>query len=255
MKGYHLNVRRWAAFSPAIAHPQDWQAWARGDDARLPETPHKPELPTVPPLLRRRLSGIGKAALWVAYQVLDDDTHPAATVFCSRHGEVDRTVTMLQSLAVGDQPSPAAFSLSVHNAIGGIYSIAGKVTSPITALSAGEDSIFAALLEAYAVLASGTQDGEVLCVVYDDPLPAPLADDSVTAPEVQALALLVSLEPSPEAIPLVFSLSANTEHLSSQNICDQFLRFLLNERSQQICLGVDHRRWLWSKGQVGEAEF
>lgn len=253
MKDYHLIVRGWAAFSPALASSQDWQAWACGDEVPLPEIPYKPELPMVPAMLRRRLSGIGKAALWTAYQLIDADTAMTATIFCSRHGEVNRTVGMLQNLAADQPLSPASFSLSVHNAIGGIYSIASKITTSITALSAGEDGICATLLEAYAVLSSADEGAEVLCVVYDDPLPAPFASGQSAPSAVQALALRVSLQSGSDAIPLSLTLSASQERLASERVTDQFLRFLLNERSEEICLGIDYRQWRWRKDQMGQA--
>ncbi|MEX2366471.1 MAG: beta-ketoacyl synthase chain length factor, partial [Pseudohongiellaceae bacterium] len=132
MSRYHLNIVRWSALSATRAQQGDWVAWAQGGRADEPDAPVKVDLPQVPAMLRRRLTAMGKRALWCAYQVLDPDVRPIATVFSSQHGEVEQTLKLLTDLASGQSLSPTGFSLSVHNAIGGIYSMAGKETGFIT---------------------------------------------------------------------------------------------------------------------------
>src|SRR5580658_10067559 len=77
--------------------------------------------PAVPVLLRRRITPIGQAVLRAAWSL--PGLERARFVFASRHGEFNRTLTMLEAMADDEGPSPADFSLSVHNALPGLLSI------------------------------------------------------------------------------------------------------------------------------------
>ena len=79
--------------------------------------------------------------------------HPVRVVYASQHGELARTLGIMESLRpeCPDGPSPASFALSVLNSTPGIYSIARRDHSPALALSAGEASCWYGLLEAAQV--------------------------------------------------------------------------------------------------------
>lgn len=129
---------------------------------------------SVKPMLLRRLSPLGRTALWCAEQATGDEKlSDCACVFASQHGEVARTTDILRAYYQTGEVSPTSFSLSVHNAISGIYSIANGIHGNITAIAAGEDSLMMALLESSAILRSATV-GHVLCVAYDQPVPGEL---------------------------------------------------------------------------------
>ncbi len=254
MESFHITISDWAAFSPSRMQREEWLAWADDDHRVASDASYKPDLPWVNAMLRRRLSPMGRAALWTAGQLLDEQRpEPIATVFASRHGEVGRTVKLLRELAVQAPLSPASFSLSVHNAIGGIHSIANKVFSPVTAISAGPDTVCAALLEAYTQLRNSPEaGGEVLCVFYDDPLPTPLEKFDQTPGEVQALAVRVGLADVGTGIPLAFSLVPAPEEASQAktDTCahsDKFLQFLLRDDMKTLDLAADQRFWQWRK--------
>ena len=135
-------------------------------------------------MLRRRVNALGRAALHPAYECLSQGQPDAATqpdvpagrmalpmVFASRHGDTARAFDMLTELA-GDQPlSPTAFGLSVHNAVGAMFSIDRADTSNLQAIAAGRDTVESAVVEACGLLADGAS--EVLLVCYDAPLPEP----------------------------------------------------------------------------------
>jgi len=257
MDSFQITISDWAAFSPRRMQRDEWLAWAGEQQGGAPETDYKPDLPWVSAMLRRRLSPMGRAALWAAGQLLDDQrSEPIATVFASRHGEVGRTVKLLRELAVQAPLSPASFSLSVHNAIGGIHSIANKVFSPVTAISAGPDTVCAALLEAYTQLRSSPQaGGEVLCVFYDDPLPEPLEGFDQTPGEVQALAVRVGLADVTNGISLAFSLVPTTDDAGQAEAdtrahSDRFLQFLLRDDMEALDLAADGRFWKWRKQEL-----
>src|SRR5206468_1426631 len=130
----------------------------------------EPALDEMPAMIRRRVERLGRVALQAVYRV-QGDTPPCPVVLASRRGDVRRSVQLLSQLAAGETLSPAAFSMSVHNAIGALYSIATKQIGPYTAIAAGEETVEAAFIEALGQLADG--EAAVLIVHYDEPLPPP----------------------------------------------------------------------------------
>lgn len=131
--------------------------------------PPKDALKAVPTMLRRRFNGHGKAiaATALATGVVQSAD---AIVYASQHGDIERTTEILQAMASGEAVSPTSFSLSVHNAIPGLLSIALKNHAPITSLAAGEEPLLPVLLEAAGLLAEGHQT--VLCLLGDPTLPS-----------------------------------------------------------------------------------
>ena len=92
-------------------------------------------------------------------------------VFVSRHGETPRTLDILSDLA-NDQPlSPTQFSLSVHNAVIGLWSILRNETSEMTALAAAGDGLEHGMLEAAALLNEGAP-AVLLVITEEQPPPA-----------------------------------------------------------------------------------
>ncbi|GGY23016.1 beta-ketoacyl synthase chain length factor [Paludibacterium paludis] len=147
---------------------EDWAAWP---PASLPEDSAAPPLPHVPPLQRRRISALGKAALHVAFELDRIPVDNAPLIFTSRHGDLSRSITLLDQLTQGSDLSPTQFGLSVHNAIGALFSILNGDKGHYTAISAGEETAEHALCEASALLDDGAP--AVRLIVYDAPMPAP----------------------------------------------------------------------------------
>jgi len=163
-----FSLDRWAAWAPGLPDAEAWQAWLAAPRP-LPDE-GLPALAEMPAMMRRRLERLGRIALQAAYWG-QDDAAPCPIVFASRHGDSVRTVALLRQLAAEDGLSPTAFSLSVHNAIGALFSIARQDPTSYTAVALGEETAEAAFTEALGLLA----DGEpcVLVVCYDEPLPEP----------------------------------------------------------------------------------
>ncbi len=111
------------------------------------ETP-KPDVSFVPPLERRRLTGVERAALAVAWQVRPPEGAELPVVFASRWGEIGVTAKLMRQFHEGGEMSPAGFSASVHNAAPGAFSLLTKNHAPYTALAARARSLEAGLLEA-----------------------------------------------------------------------------------------------------------
>jgi hypothetical protein len=182
-----FSVAAHAAWAPGRETPAAWLAWAEGatdpaiNDSGAPE----PGLPAMPAMLRRRASPAGKMALQAAYATYpassasgsagqsEGETTPALqdipAIFCSRHGECGRSADLLIDLARQVPLSPTAFSLSVHNATGGLFSIARHDHANSLALAAGHSTVEHAVIEACSLLADGAP--AVLLVAADGPLP------------------------------------------------------------------------------------
>ncbi|GAB3092178.1 beta-ketoacyl synthase chain length factor [Aestuariicella hydrocarbonica] len=187
MSSLTISVTAWSAWAPGLNTPEHWQQWAAGQRAIGGE--EKPSVAEIPAMLRRRLSPLGKMALATAMPLLASRADTPC-VLVSRHGDLTRTLGLLNDLAHQQELSPTHFSLSVHNAIGGLLSITRKDPSNVTALACGLEDVSTGLMEAQAILqeqASLRQRGllptgndesrepatnEVLCVIYDEPVPA-----------------------------------------------------------------------------------
>lgn len=150
----------------------------------------KPQLGRVPPMQRRRLGSLARVVFHVLEQCMMP-VHDETVIFSSRMGEIQRTQGILEAMA-SDQPvSPAAFSLSVHNAIAGQWSLVHGIRKPLLALAPPSGSPVPALLEAYGHLV-GTRETGVTVVCYDEKLPA-FYDPFIsgpTAPTAVALRLV-----------------------------------------------------------------
>jgi len=156
-----------------------------------------PDVSWVEPLQRRRLSPLARAFFHCANRVAPEGD--ARVVFASRHGEAERTLTILQDLAAGAEVSPTLFSMSVHNAVPGLWSILKGNRASTCAVAAGPETFGCGLLEALACFRADPSS-PVLYVYGDDRLPEPWAD-LVPRGELHAVALLVG-EPAARRLTL-----------------------------------------------------
>lgn len=90
-----LGVQRWNAWLPGIQGEAACRAWARGELS--PDADAAPDVSCVPPLLRRRLSPVGRAAAAVLWDLLEPDSQ-VPLVFCSRHGDQAKTLQLLAAV-------------------------------------------------------------------------------------------------------------------------------------------------------------
>lgn len=160
------KLQSWNALAPGLDNHSAWREWLSHPSPLPAELPKIP-LKQIPPMLRRRFTELGKCAVGAALPILDDiECIPG--VFASRHGDTALTLSLLEGIAEQEPMSPTGFSLAVHNAVSGLLSIARKDVSEVTAIAATENLIPLAILEAVTQL----QDREqVLCLIYDVPLP------------------------------------------------------------------------------------
>ena len=241
-EGFYFSVASSAAWAPQIETRDEWLAWAF--DNRVIGGRSAPSIRPMPSILRRRAGFLAKMALEVAYQCLGPRTD-IPTVFSSRHGEASRSADLLSDLAAGVPLSPTSFSLSVHNAAGGLFSIARGDRAPNMALAASASSVEHAVIEACGLISEGAP--EVLLVVYDCPLP-PLYSDFEDCDE-QPYAWAWLIEPAADEV-------LSLRWKPGLEVCPfqvkrtppglEVLRFYLRKDStlERVC---DKRRWLWSR--------
>lgn len=160
----------------------DWKAWT-------PAQNDAPDVSVIPAMLRRRLSPLGRVALSVIMPLAQ--THGAMPlVYISRHGDLNRTLGLLEDMAKSEPLSPTAFSLSVHNATAGLFSIQQGLTSNITAISGGAQELVPALLESLGLC--NAQTPQVLCVFCDEPTPDIYQHQADQPAHAYAVALILS---------------------------------------------------------------
>jgi len=225
-------LQKWAVWPPL-------QADAEQDLARQGEL-----LASVPKMLKRRLSPLAKIVFCAANQCIDEHTI-IPTVFSSAHGELGKSFAMMEMLEAGEEISPTAFSLSVHNAIAGLFSIAWQNKLQSTVVAPGEEGLAAAFIEALGLLQEGAE--QVLLVFYDEPMLDfyPFAPFKLSADESCALALRIAK--SGEGQALRMSLLPLTGNDGEQPVqLPAFIRFLSDPQAQ-LTLKTPQHRWRWEK--------
>jgi hypothetical protein len=230
-----------AAWAPGLETREAWLAWAN-HGFRI-DGSSEPPVRSMPAMQRRRAGMLGKMALQVAYDCLGERTH-VPTVFCSRHGEVSRSVELLGELAKGEPLSPMSFGLSVHNAAGGLFSIARGDQANNVALSARRNSVEHGVIEACGLLADGEQG--VLLVAYDRPLPPVYAHYQDCDEQPYAWAWLIG-PPRQDFVSLAWSTSecASSDAAETSYELD-ILRFHLRG-DQELQRRCGERVWQWSR--------
>ena len=229
-----FSVVDWVAWQPGVLSREQWRNWQ--SQGQIQKSAELPDFKVIPPLLRRRLSLFGR----VTFSLMDRliDTHGAMPiVHVSQHGEVHRTIRILDEIATGNSVSPTDFSLSVHNSVVGMLSIHRGIKEGITAIAAGAESLVPVLLEAGGLLAEDHES--VLCVVSDEPVPERYAHYA----------------PRP-AIPFVVAFVVGSGHQYSlyqqgddalcKDDCPQALAFMRYVLSPEKELRLTHNRSGWA---------
>ncbi len=161
-----FGIRSIGAWSVDFQQLADWQQWPtpQSNDNQLTTAP---KLAQVPAMQRRRYSRLTKMQLEVAFQC--EAPTNCRTIFASRHGELNRTVALLQDIVQKQPISPIGFSQSVHNTASGIFSILTNNNAASTSIAAAENALEQALIEAYGQLSE--DPAELLLVYGDEPVP------------------------------------------------------------------------------------
>jgi len=174
----------------------------------------KPALKTVPAMQRRRLGPLARVAFHVLGQCVDTSKQEPV-VFSSLMGEIQRTQRILGSIASDEAVSPTAFSLSVHNAISGQWSMIHDIRAPMVALSPIQGNCVPALLEAAGILQEQTHPA-VNVIFYEEDYPsfyAPFLEGAI-APAALALRLVTEDRAGSDTLRLSVNLAAHLKNCS-----------------------------------------
>jgi hypothetical protein len=163
---FNFQIEAWAAIAPGLESQGDWQRWLQKPDV-IDEPMGKVSLNQFPAMLRRRFGALGKCAMGAALPIVEPD-EAIPSIFASRYGDMALTLTLLEDIARNEPMSPTGFSLAVHNAVSGLFTIGRNDTSAVTSIAAMEGLMLQTLFEAIGQLQNVNK---VLCVVYDVPLP------------------------------------------------------------------------------------
>ncbi|WP_308447380.1 beta-ketoacyl synthase chain length factor [Parachitinimonas caeni] len=236
-------ISNWAAWAPGLTDQAAWQHWLRHPSQPEAEA-GQPTLSEMPAMMRRRVERLGRIALQASYWGLAEQPS-CPVVFASRFGDISRSVDLLQQLAQGETLSPTAFSMSVHNAIGALFSIARADPTSYTAIAAGEETVEAAFTEAIGQLADGAE--AVLVVYYDEPLPAPHQHFLPNLPDNFPRAWACRLEHAASGgISLECAPHTDATPPASRTADIEILHFLLSESTAHLHI-AGKRQWRWQK--------
>lgn len=237
----HFNIEHWQAWAPGIQSPDDWARWSAAPGIP-PVSTVQPALAFLPALQRRRLSRLARMTFAVAWPLAEGQSG-LPLVFVSRHGDTQRTFALLGDLAQQEPLSPTQFSLSVHNASIGLWSILRGDTSEMTAVAGEGDGLEHGLLEAGLLLQGGAP--AVLLVIAEDTPPSAYAPWIHDVPFPYALGLL--LTPGHDwqlsLSPCAADPSLHSEWPHALNL----LRALSGQpaQRQQVQQQWKTRRWSW----------
>ncbi len=236
-------IDRWSAWAPGLSDIAAWESWLSRPYPL--QSGGVPALSEMPAMMRRRVERLGRVALQAAYTCQEGPAE-SPIVFASRYGDLSRSVELLTQLAQSTPLSPTSFSLSVHNAIGALYSIARGDTGGYSAVASGPETVEAAFVEACGLLADGAKD--VLVVVYDEPIPTPWQRFAEYADFPRAFACRVRPAEGTSGVRLSCHAKPDTEQSSTEALPPDLaaLRFLVSD-VERYEHRVGHRCWQWQR--------
>ncbi len=239
-----VEVEGWAAWAPGLEDETSWRSWCA--NPKELEREGKADVSFLPAMLRRRCGPLARIMLNAAFRCCDQERRgEAASVFASRHGNINESIEMLEHLTRQRNLSPTRFSHSVHNAQAGLFSIAASNRAPSSSLAAQDDTFAAAWLEA-VILLSRVPERPCLLVIGEVPL-APAFAKLLDEPEASyALALLLRVGDGANALRLTLEAHPEVRRPARWPDALEFLRFLLsNDAHFQI--STELRRTVWER--------
>mgnify|MGYP000290342473 CR=1 FL=1 len=201
-----------------------------------------PDISTIQASARRRLNLFGRNAGALAANKID--TSPLI-VFASRYGDVERSVAILEQISSGEDISPMNFSLSVHNAVSGLLSIAWKMTEMQSVVAAGSDTFIMGFTEALSLLNAFPKQ-DVLLVYIDFPLPAVFSEFEEIAGGSEVFTALLSADMNmDEGVVINCEKTETTDSRSARPM--QAIESLLSGTIEKVIVETDSFGWGVSK--------
>jgi hypothetical protein len=238
-----IYIEKCTAWCGNLRTSQDWRQWAQGKTPYLDED-DLPALKQVPAMQRRRLSRFAKLTMQCVLDVIADEKDDLSCVFSSRHGDLHKTSKLIEDVAEKNDLSPTHFGLSVHNAVAGLYSIFSNNKQPMTAISAGEDSFFMALVDGYAKLESQKLD-KILVVYTDEVIPSKYREYVSDVEKTISIALILQREENKSGL----TINLNPQSKNDVDTVFQPLSFLffLNGKDTETEINSTRYQWKLSK--------
>ncbi len=212
-----------------------------------------PDATFIPKRKFKRLSRLSKMSLYTAHHATSnvaENLRLGAPIFCSRYGEFQHTMNVLDAIQTGELVSPMDFSYSVHNTGQGLFSILNNDEAPATALSARYDLLEQALVKAYAQLCGG--DEAVLIVYAEDKMSGTFQSFLTANILPMSFAFVVTRPPQNAGATLSFSyrpsLTGNNQHTKTDtydNSREQTLLQMLAKGQGAHVNETDRLRWEW----------
>ena len=171
-----------------------------------------PDVSFLPMLMRRKLSSIGKAAIYVMNEIYEKND--INLVYASNYGEFERVKKLLNQKNTDGEMSPTGFSFSVHNSSVGLFSLLNHINLSYNSISAGENSLAAGILE------SIISDKDVLFCFAE------------SIGGLKSVGCLFGITPRDDAIQV--ALLPNNDRKASDNSFDAFVKFLNNDTDEYI---------------------
>ncbi|WP_051908668.1 beta-ketoacyl synthase chain length factor [Candidatus Odyssella acanthamoebae] len=185
-------------------------------DQNIHGWPYLKNTPTIPPLVRRRLTTLGQMAFRGFYSTKERaNGQDLPWVVSSRHGDYQRTQNLLTELSTQEPISPTNFSLSVHNAIAGQFAIATGNKQPQTVLAAGPKSFELGLLEAFCLQQELGQP--VGYIYYDQALPQPY-EPELSTDKICIAMILTDIAPRNKEPAIQITYTATTTPATDSNV-------------------------------------
>ena len=212
-----------------------------------------PDMSFMPPRKFRRLSRISKMSLYAAHHASmgGGQASIGAPIFCSRYGELQHTVQVLDAIISEEPVSPMDFSYSVYNTGQGLFSILNEDERPATAISSRGPIIEEAMVKAAAQLFAG--DESVLIVYHEDQFPE--VYEELLNPEVLPISfafvvshdckealqkITLSSKPKSKVETEKTNISAGISNRHERNI----FKLLMNKKSE-ILIESKRLNWRW----------
>lgn len=227
-------IQKWSVWPPANSNPES------------EKQAQKELLASIPKMLKRRLSSLARVVFCAAIPCIPENNQ-FPSVFSSVHGELAKSFSMMEQIEAGEEISPTAFSLSVHNAIAGLFSMAFKNNRESTVVASGEGGMASAFIEALGLLDEGEK--EVLMVLYDEPLVPfyPSAPYQLSTENSCAVALLISK--SGEGIPISLRCfpCLKDDDGGEQPVQIPLLIDFLDQSRRKITVQASGHCWCWEQ--------
>ena len=145
-----LSIKNWSVWPPRLLDVEN----------------NNSENSLIPANLKRRCSNLSKIAIETSNQAMKNQ-HIDYAIFCSRHGELDCSISLLKEISKQVILSPTKFSQSVHNTAAGLFSVIHRLHQDTISIAARNNTFFMGMIETFTWLRLNPNK-IVLLVIFDD---------------------------------------------------------------------------------------